>query len=326
MSPEGVPAEPRARFGFAGTEVEPGERVEIEIPVERLATGPQITIPTIVVHGRRSGPVVSISAAIHGDEINGVEAIRLLLGDLRAEEIAGTLLFTPVVNELGFTMGQRYLPDRRDLNRAFPGTPRGSLAGRIAHLFMGEVIERCTYAIDLHCGSDSRANLPQIRADLDHPPTRACAEAFAAPMLVHAQTRDGSLRQAASERGIAMLLYEGGESSRFDDYAIEAAHHGVLRVLNHLGTIDSSPGSSEETRTSRNTRWVRASRAGLFRADLELGDTVSRRGVLGHLSDIFGRQNLAVRAPMPGVVIGLARKPVVNQGDALVHVAEVEPG
>ena len=222
--------------------------------------------------------------------------------------------------------GQRYMPDRRDLNRSFPGSPRGSLAGRLAHLLMDEIISRCDYGIDLHSGSDNRANWPQIRADLDDLRTREAAEAFGAPVTLHARTRDGSLREAATVQGMAMLLFEGGEDNRYDDYAIEAAQHGVLRVLAALGMIDSAPGSSAPTMISRSSRWVRARRGGLLRAEVGLGEAVRRRQVLGHLSDIYGRSNLAVRAPFDGLVIGMARTPRANQGDALFHVAEPEGG
>jgi predicted deacylase len=236
--------------------------------------------------------------------------------------MAGTVIAVPVVNELGFMAGSRYLPDGRDLNRSFPGSPRGSLAARIAHLFMKEVVSRCDYAIDLHCGSGRRSNLPQIRADLDDPRTRAAAEAFAAPATVHARVRDGSLREAATQHGVAMLLFEGGESNRFDPYAIDAAFDGVRRVLAHLGVIDSAPGTSVAGFISRETRWVRAARGGMLRVEVELGDRVERRAVLGSFSDIYGRRNLAVRAPVAGLVIGLTRSPLINQGDALVHIAE----
>ncbi len=327
-----TPTGPKARseavepFELGGVVVGVGEREEIEIPVERLPTGPRITIPTIVLHGRRPGPRISISAAIHGDEVNGVEVIRRLLGELRPAEIGGTVIALPVVNELGFMAGTRYLPDRRDLNRAFPGSSRGSLASRIAHLMMEQVISRCEYGIDLHCGSDARANLPQIRADLDDGRTMACAEAFGSKVLVHAQTRDGSLRQAATEAGMAMLLFEGGEANRFDDYAIEAAYEGTLRVLAHLGIIESAPGSSEPVMISRETRWVRASRSGMFRPEVPLGAEVQHRQVLGHLSDVYGRRNLAVRSPFDGIVIGIANNPLANQGDALAHVARDPDG
>jgi predicted deacylase len=311
-----------AAIELAGVRVEPGERREASIHVEQLATGPWISIPAVVINGRRAGPTVCVSAAMHGDEVNGVEAIRKLLMDLRPGDMTGTVIAVPVVNELGFMAGSRYLPDGRDLNRSFPGSPRGSLAARIAHLFMKEVVSRCDYAIDLHCGSGRRSNLPQIRADLDDTRTLAAAEAFAAPATIHARVRDGSLREAATQHGVAMLLFEGGESNRFDPYAIDAAFDGVRRVLAHLGVIDSAPGTSVAGFVSRETRWVRAARGGMLRAEVELGDRVERRAVLGSFSDIYGRRNLAVRAPVAGLVIGLTRSPLINQGDALVHLAE----
>lgn len=306
------------------TSVAAGTREDIEIHVERLASGPWISIPTIVLHGRRPGPAVVVSAAVHGDEINGVEICRRLLSQVRPDELAGTLIVVPVVNQLGFMAQQRYMPDRRDLNRSFPGSPRGSTASRLAHLLMTEIISHCECGIDLHSGSDNRANHPQIRADLDDPRTRDMADAFSAPVTLHARTRDGSLREAATETGMAMLLFEGGEDNRYDDYAIEAGFAGVVRVLAHLEMIDSAPADSTPTVISRSSRWVRAQRGGLLRAEVGLGETVERRQVLGHLSDIFGRGNLVVRAPLSGVVIGLTRSPRVNQGDALLHVAEPE--
>ena len=287
-------------FQIAGLEVGPGERGEIEIHVERLATGPWISIPTVVLNGRREGPAVCVSAAVHGDEVNGVEAIRQLLMDLRPEEMAGTLIAVPVVNELGFMAGNRYLPDGRDLNRSFPGSPRGSLAGRLAHLFMAEIVSRCDYGIDLHCGSGRRANLPQIRADLEDDRTREAAAAFGAPATIHARTRDGSLREAATQQGMAMLLFEGGESNRFDPYAIEAAFDGVKRVLALLRLIDNAPGNSVPDFISHETRWVRASRGGMLRLEIELGDRVEHRQVLGTFSDIYGRRNLALQGSVPG--------------------------
>jgi uncharacterized protein len=316
--------QPRTPIEIGGTEVAAGTREDVELLVERLASGPWISIPTVVLHGRRDGPAVAVSAAVHGDEINGVEVIRRLLADVRPSELSGTLILVPVVNQLGFMSAQRYLPDRRDLNRSFPGSPQGSLAGRLAHLFMTEIVSRCEYGIDLHSGSDNRANWPQIRADLDDERTREVAAAFGAPVTLHARTRDGSLREAATQQGMAMLLFEGGEDNRYDDYAIDAAHDGVLRVLAHLEMIDSAPGSSAGTTISRSSRWVRAQRGGLLRTEVRLGDAVERRQVLGHLSDIFGRGNLAVRSPLAGIVIGQTRTPRANQGDALFHVAEPE--
>ncbi len=315
----------RAPIEIGGVEVAAGTREDVEIHVERLASGPWISLPCVVLHGRHEGPSVSITAAVHGDEINGVEVVRRLIGEVRPEELTGTLILVPVVNQLGFMSENRYLPDRRDLNRSFPGSLRGSLAGRLAHILMRDVISRCELGIDLHSGSDSRANLPQIRADLDDPVTREAAAAFAAPVSVHSRTRDGSLREAATQHGMTMLLFEGGEDNRFDDYAIDAAEAGILRVLAWMGMIDGAPGSSAPTVTSRSGRWVRALRGGLVRREVGLGDHVDKRQVLGHISDIWGRANLAVRSPIAGIVIGEAHRPRVNQGDALFHIAEPEP-
>ena len=311
-----------AAIEVAGVHVAPGEREEIEIHVEQLATGPWISIPAVVLNGRRAGPTVAVSAAIHGDEVNGVEAIRRLLMELRPADLAGTVIAVPVVNELGFMAGTRYLPDGRDLNRSFPGSPRGSLAARIAHLFMKEVISRCDYAIDLHCGSGRRGNLPQVRADLDDERTRELAAAFGAPVMLHAKIRDGSLRHAARERGAKVLLYEAGEALRFDDFAVEAGVIGVRRVLATLGMIEPvEEFPPEPSLECRSSGWVRARRTGILHLDAHLGQKVSDGERLGTLFDSFGKTLRAVYANRDGIVIGRTEAPLVNSGDAVVHIA-----
>ena len=228
----------RAPFAFGGVEVPAGRRHELSLPISQLVTGADVTLPVHVLHGREDGPTVWVSAAIHGDEVAGVEIVRRVLERLQPTHLRGTLLAVPIVNVLGVMAGDRYLPDRRDLNRSFPGSARGSLASRIAHLMMTEVIGRCTVGIDLHTGADRRSNLPQIRCDLEDPQTRALAEAFGAPVLFHARLRDGSLRAAARETGARVLLYEAGEAWRFDEYAIAPGVDGVLRVLAALDMVD----------------------------------------------------------------------------------------
>ncbi len=318
-------AEPEA-FELAGEVVAPGARKDIELRVERLPSGPWISIPAIVMHGRLSGPTLWVSAALHGDEINGVEIIRRLLTILRPGDLSGTIILVPVVNQLGFMAGERYLPDRRDPNRSFPGTPRGSLASRLANLFMREIVARCDYGIDLHCGSDDRINLPQIRADLTDPETARLAAAFCAPLTLDSQLRDGSLREAATGAGVRVLLFEGGEANRYNEEAVSIGVAGILRVIDALEMEPpSAPATSRTSSTAHSSRWVRASRAGLFRHQVELGDRVEQRAVLGHLSDIFGRQNLAVRASVAGTIIGMRLGPRVNQGDALFHIAQTPP-
>jgi predicted deacylase len=315
----------RESFGIGNVRIRAGTARALELPITRLVTGSDVSLPVRVIHGREDGPTIWVDAAIHGDEVVGVEVIRQVMADLDPRAFRGTLIAVPIVNVLGFMTGDRYLPDRRDLNRSFPGSARGSLASRIAHLFMHEVVAKCEVGIDLHTGSDRRSNLPQVRADLDDERTRAVAEAFGAPLMLHARLRDGSLREAATQAGMAMLLFEGGEDNRYDDYAIDCAYDGVRRVLALLEMLDGAPGTSGVPVTSRESRWVRAQRGGLLRAQVELGDRVESRQVLGHLSDIFGRGNLAVRAPFDGIVIGQTRSPLTNQGDALFHIAAPEP-
>ena len=318
---------PRESFGIGPVRVRAGTARELSLPLTRLVTGADITLPVRVVHGREDGPTLWLTAAIHGDEVVGVEVVRRVLARLSPRELRGTVLAVPIVNVLGFTTGDRYLPDRRDLNRSFPGSARGSLAGRIAHLLMTEVVGKGDVGIDLHTGADRRTNLPQIRADLDDPRTRELAEAFAAPVMYHARLRDGSLRSAARERGNTVLLYEAGEAWRFDEWAIDAGVAGVRRVLASLGMTDPvdepPPLPSAVCRVSG---WVRAPRTGILQLDAALGQRVEPGDRLGGLSDSFGKRVRLVRADRPGIVIGRTEAPLVNRGDAIVHIGEVTDG
>ena len=280
-------------------------------------------MPVLVLHGRSAGPTVWLSAAIHGDEVGGVEVIRRVLAEITPRSISGTLLAVPIVNVHGFMNGDRYLPDRRDLNRSFPGSARGSLASRIAHLMMTEVVAKCEVGIDLHTGSDHRTNLPQIRGDLDDERTRELAEIFAAPVMYHARIRDGSLRHAASESGSTVLLYEGGEAWRFDDWAIGAGVDGVRRVLASLGMTAPVEGDRPKRPIEcRRSGWVRAGRSGIVRIECELGARVVVDERIGVISDSFGKRLSTVKAARTGIVIGRTEAPLVNRGDALVHIAE----
>ncbi|HEX8780950.1 MAG TPA: succinylglutamate desuccinylase/aspartoacylase family protein [Nocardioides sp.] len=312
----------RDSFPIGPFRVRAGSAKEVELPVTKMLTGADVSLPVKVVHGREEGPAVWVDAAIHGDEVNGVEVVRQILSGLDPRTMRGTLIAVPVVNVLGFMNGDRYLPDRRDLNRSFPGSARGSLASRIAHLFMDEVVAKCEVGIDLHTGSDRRSNLPQVRGDLDDERTRALAEAFGAPVMLHAKIRDGSLRQAARDRGATSLLYEGGENLRFDDYAIDAGVVGVRRVLAALGMTDDPQAAHPPSRECRQSGWVRARRTGILRLEARLGQEVSDGERLGSLVDSFGKTLAAVYANRDGVVIGRNEAPLVNSGDAIVHIAE----
>lgn len=315
----------RDPFELGGVRVGAGKAREIAMPIAKLATGTQVSIPVMVLHGPSPGPCVWIDAAIHGDEIGGVEIIRRVLDKLDPRTIRGTVIVVPIVNVHGFVNGDRYLPDRRDLNHSFPGGPKGSLARRIAHLLLTEVISRCTVGIDLHTGSDGRTNLPQIRADLDDPATAHLARTFGAPVMVNSSPRDASLRGSATAAGATVLVFEGGQAWRFDRHAIEAGTAGVLRVLADLDVIDSIVEPKTTPLRATSSRWVRAAKSGLAQLDCELGDTVEKGQILGRVHDSFGRTLSTCKSPNNGLVIGLRLEPLVNRGDALIHVASTIP-
>lgn len=312
-------------FTLGGVAIAPGTRRIVELPVGRRSTRAQLALPVEIVHGRRPGPRLFVCAAVHGDEINGVEVIRRVLRR-SMRELVGTLIAVPIVNVYGFIGLTRTLPDRRDLNRSFPGSEQGSLAARLAHLFVEEIAARATHGIDLHTGALHRTNLPQIRACLDEPETASLARAFGAPVVVDANLRDGSLRQAVQERGIPMLLYEAGEALRFDEAAIRAGVRGVRAVMRALGMLPPSrrPPPTVEPFVARSSHWVRAPESGILRDRIRLGAAVSEGQPLGIVADPLGREEFQVRARHPGVVIGRSVLPLVHEGDALYHVASFE--
>jgi predicted deacylase len=308
---------------IGGVEVAPGQRRSIELEVARLYTHMPTTMPLQVVCGKREGPVLFVSAAVHGDELNGVEIIRRLLNVELLQKLKGTLIAVPIVNLHGFLHTSRYLPDRRDLNRSFPGSESGSLAARIADLFMSEVVSRSTHGIDLHTGAVHRANLPQIRANLDDATTFELARAFATPVVLNAAVRDGSLRAAAMSNEIPVLLYEAGEALRLDEICIRGGVEGIIRVMRHLGMLPRSRKKAPfDPIVARSSSWVRAPQSGIFRAYVSLGERVTKgQTVLGVIADPFGEQEQEVRAPFGGIVIGRLNLPLVNEGDAVYHIA-----
>ncbi len=301
--------------------VQPGRTSRFELPFARLPTGTEASLPVAVVNGRYAGPHVWLSAAIHGDELNGIEIIRRVLQRVEARRLYGAILAVPIVNVFGFLNESRYLPDRRDLNRSFPGSRRGSLATRLAGLFMSEVVAQCSVGIDLHTATNHRINLPQVRADLDEEDTLALARAFGAPFAIHARLRDGSLRQAANERGIRVLLYEAGQAHRFDEVAIAAGVDGVLRVLGSLGMGDWEVPPPASIQTVRRTTWVRSRRGGILNMEIDLGQEVTAGDVIGSIADSFGVRPTRIRAGVGGWVIARSLNPLVAPGDALAHLA-----
>ena len=311
-------------FVLGEEQVPAGTRTTIDLPMARLYTHSEVTLPVHVVHGKRPGPTLFVSASIHGDEINGVEIIRRLLKHTSINRLKGTLLAVPIVNPFGFIQRSRYLPDRRDLNRSFPGSARGSLASRIAHLFTEEIVQRSSYGIDIHTGSNFRSNLPQIRTDINNEDNLALARAFGAPMIIHSSSRDGSLRAAGSEEGVTVLLYEAGEALYFNEAAIKTGVQGVIKVMRTIGMLAKSrKKSAPEPVISSKTSWVRAPRSGVFYKKVSLGHLVHKNGQLGVINDPLGEESEVVKAPFTGIVIGQLTLPLVHEGDALVNLARV---
>jgi hypothetical protein len=308
-----------------GVTVKPGERKTIDLKIGKLYTHSELIMPVQVWCGRQSGPVLFISAAIHGDELNGVEIIRRLLKVKALERLKGTLITVPIVNLHGFINHSRYLPDRRDLNRSFPGSSSGSIAGRLANIFMNEIVKKATHGIDLHTGAINRSNLPQIRANLDDPQTLRMAQEFGAPLMLNSNLRDGSLRAAAVKKGIPILLYEAGEALRFDEVSIRAGVKGIIHVMRHLGMLPQSRRKSErkiKPVLARSSFWVRAPHSGIFRSLVSDGQRVhAHKTLIGVVSDPFGESDVEVYSPSSGIVIGQMKMPLVNEGEALFHIA-----
>jgi predicted deacylase len=307
-----------------GTEIAPGSRVNLELPLPMLYTHAPMSMPVQVVRGRRAGPRLFVSAALHGDELNGVEIIRRLLRHTALKRIRGTLIAVPMVNVFGIIHHSRYLPDRRDLNRAFPGSETGSMASRLAHLFMRAIVANASHGIDLHTGAIHRSNLPQVRANLDDEETRRLARVFDVPVLINANVRDGSLREAAARMGIPMLLYEGGEALRFDEVSIRAGVRGLINVMQELGMLAprrKDRAAVSEPWVARASAWVRAPASGILRALVPLGVRVRAGETLGILSDPFGEIEREIKAEHGGIVIGRTNVPLIHEGEALFHVA-----
>ncbi len=317
-------------FFIAGEEVRAGQKRVINLPLPSLYTMQSaLSLAVHVVNGRQPGPKLFVCAALHGDEINGVEIVRRLFKRKAIDDIRGTLIAIPIVNVFGIVQHSRYLPDGRDLNRSFPGTEKGSLASRLAYVFTEQIVKQCTHGIDLHAAGGHRINLPQIRANLDDPATLALARSFGVPVVINSRLRDGSLREAAGELGLPMLVYEAGESLRFNPFAIRAGVQGLISVMRYLEMLPEvrQKQKTSEPFVSHTSNWVRAPTSGILHNHRALGDKVASGELLGLISDpsdCIEDTKEEIRTPVDGIVIGHTRLPLVNEGDALFHIASFD--
>ena len=328
-SPKKAKRVKRAPFEIGGVRVAAGTSAVVELPISLLFDHTPMTLAARVVHGRKPGPVLLVAAAVHGDEINGVEIIRRLMRRRGLSSLAGTLVAVPVVNTFGFINQSRYLPDRRDLNRSFPGSATGSLTSQLAHLFTAEILRKCTHGIDLHTGAIHRSNFPQIRANMVDPEVRAMAHAFGVPLLLNAKVRDGSLRGTAAGMNVPVIVYEAGEALRYDAMSIRAGYRGVVNVMRHLGMLPQEKKRHENIvpravqTIAQSSTWVRAPVGGLVRETVRLGSHVGEGDRLGIVSYPLGADEVAMTAEFAGIVIGKSNLPIVNQGDGLFNIARV---
>lgn len=316
----------RSDFVLGGVAVPAGTRATVNMPVSVMADHTPATLSAHVIHGKKDGPTFFVSAGVHGDEVIGVEIVRRLLGFDGLDKLRGTLIVVPIVNTYGFLMRSRYLPDRRDLNRSFPGSAGGSLASRLAHIFLNDVVARCDYGVDLHSAAVHRTNLPQVRVSEGSEAMLDLAHVFGAPVILTSDLREGSLRQCAAERGVEVLLFEAGEGLRFDEISVRAGVVGILRVLRHLGMVPAKgiAKPKEPSVLCAGSKWVRSPAGGLLRTFKAEGDFVEEGEVVGAVSDPFGEAEAELVAPLGGVIIGRAVLPVVNEGDATFHIAQVK--
>jgi uncharacterized protein len=281
--------------------IRPGEFKEININIARLPSRTQIETPIYVYRGLEDGPVLALTAGMHGDEINGMEIVRRILDAGHNRVKRGITICMPIINIYGFLNYSREVPDGKDVNRSFPGSKNGSLASRVAYHVTHDIIPFIDYGIDFHTGGSMRTNYPQIRCVMSDPKNVELADAFHAPFTIDSPFRPHSIRQIAARYGKNIIVYEGGESLRFDQQAIEEGINGTLRLMKHLKMIDWAPDPSEPNKIVWNSSWARAHHA-------------------GNITDPFGEFKVAVKAPSTGYVVGLNNHPVVNAGDALLHI------
>jgi predicted deacylase len=310
------------KFFLGGVEIPRGSVNTINLPLPKLYNTPT-NLPVTIFRGKKDGSVVFISAAIHGDELNGIEIIRRIKKLNILKRLKGILIFVPIVNVYGTMHLSRYMPDRRDLNRSFPGTTKGSLASRVAKIFFDEVVKKCDLGIDLHTASIHKNNLPQIRTNIENEFTYKLAKAFEAPVILHSQLRDGSLRSEAAENGVPILLYEAGEALRFDETCIRIGVKGIINVLRELNMVPKAQQRNIKIPViTKSSQWIRANESGIVRTIKALGDTVHKDDIIAYIDEPIGDASYKLIAPFDGIIIGKSEIPLTQEGDAIFHIAK----
>lgn len=305
---------------IAGQSIRPGEFKEIVINIARLPSRTQIDTPIYVYRAPLDGPTLALTAGMHGDEINGMEIVRRMLDAGHNKVLRGTTVCMPIINVYGFLNYSRDVPDGKDVNRSFPGSRSGSLASRVAYHVTHEVIPFIDVGVDFHTGGAMRTNFPQVRCVMAEPRNVELADAFHAPFTIDSPFRPHSLRQTAAKHGKNIIVYEGGESLRMDHHAIEEGINGTLRLMKYLKMIDWAPEPKQSTKIVWNSSWIRARTAGIFHPTVQAGDLIHKNQIVGDITDPFGESREQIKSPVMGYIVGLNNNPVINAGDALMHV------
>ena len=310
---------------FAGTQILKGTNVTINLELPKLYHSP-MDLPIRVIRGKKDGPTMFISAAIHGDELNGIEIIRRFRKLNILKRLKGTIVLIPIVNIYGVMTLSRYMPDRRDLNRSFPGTKKGSLASRVAKVFFDEIVSKCDFGIDLHTAAIHKSNLPQVRTNLDNEFTYNLAKVFEAPIVLHSELRDGSLRAEAQEKGIPVLLYEAGEALRFDESSIRIGVKGIVNILRESQMLPSVSTNKKFKNPiiTRSSQWIRSTESGVIRTIKALGDMVKEGEIIAYVDEPLGDESFEIKATFDGVIIGKSEIPLIQEGDAIFHIAQLK--
>ncbi|HEU4716675.1 MAG TPA: succinylglutamate desuccinylase/aspartoacylase family protein [Bacteroidia bacterium] len=307
-------------FHIQGQTVKAGEHAQLILNIYKLPTHTLIEIPVFIFNGKEPGPTILFLAGMHGDEINGIEVVRQLI---KREDVqkprCGCIVAIPVINIISFLAGSRDLPDGRDLNRCFPGSKNGSLGSRIAHDLMETIIPQIDFGFDFHTGGAKISNYPQLRCVFDDPKNLRLGKIFAPLMVINSPFRDNTLRQAAAKLGKQILVFEGGESRRFDYESVREGIHGCVRVMNHFGMIKANV-AQKSTVLLKKSSWIRAKSSGLFHTTKKNGGKVKKGERVGIICDPYGEVEHELFAPANGFIVGVNNQPVVNQGDALIHV------
>jgi predicted deacylase len=303
-----------------GHKIEPGQKLQINALIARLPTRTPINIPVFVARSKVEGPTLLMMAGVHGDETNGIEILRRMIATKNYIPKVGTVIAIPVFNVYGFINHSRGLPDGKDLNRSFPGSKTGSLASRVAHFFTYEILPQIDFGLDFHTGGASHNNYPQVRGMFEDPYELEIAKVFGAPLMIKSPFREKSLRKTAAKAGKSVLIFEGGETMRLRKNAIDTGVNGILRVMKHLGMRNDAPPIEKPSILLKDSTWVRAKYAGLHYSHVRNGTRVEKNQVIGSITGPYGQFEKKIKSPVDGVVIGVNNYPVVNMGDALMHI------